>query len=498
MGTALAHQGDDGLTLEDVIELAAVDGEYYSHRFFPETCRQAGADFHPEIWRLVEDPDKRYLSIKVARDGAKTTILRLIVSKRIAYGISRTIVFVGKSEDAAKKSLNWIRNKIRKNHYWRETYGLAPGSQWSDVYCVIENRTMGVDITVLAIGITGSTRGINIDDFRPDLIVVDDPCDEENTNTAEQREKLSERFFGALYNSLAPETDMPEAKMVLLQTPLDGQDLIETCTKDPEWHSAEFSILRPDGTSAWEARYPTAKLLEKKQFAIDRGQLHLWMREKEVTIVSRESALLRRDWLQFDTVLPEFGIDYIAIDPTPPPKDTQTVSSARMQKLDDFIMLVFRVNGPDIHIREIWKAKSPLPGEWQAELFRMVRQYRPLRVVIETVLFARTLKYDLEREMRARHVFFQVEPIEDKRKKQLRIVGELAGRGAAGGIHVSSREHAFIEQWEIYPQAQHDDMLDALAIGCMGINEGLNEYITGEYEVLEEEMLALDNWRGAP
>lgn len=492
-----AARPEPGLTFQDEIELSAVSGEYYSHRWFPETCRQPGADFHPEIWELIEDPSHRYLSIKVARDGAKTTILRLIVSKRVAFAISRTIIFVGKSEDAAMKSVDWLRKKIRNNHEWRETFKLKAGKQWSASHIEIENLAYGVTITIIAIGITGSTRGINIDDYRPDLIIVDDPCDEENTNTPEQREKISARFFGALYNSLAPATDQPEAKMVLLQTPLDGEDLVEQCTKDPEWHSAAFSILNEGGTSSWEARYPTDVLLKQKQHFIDRGQLHIWMREKEVKVIATEATILRRNWLVFDEPIPDQGINYISIDPTPPPKE-RGVSSGRIARLDNFVIMAFRVWRGEIHILEIWKAKAPLPEEWKAELFRMARRWRPLRVGIETVLFARTLKYDLEKEMRLQHQFFRVEPIEDKRAKPLRISGELSGRGSAGAIYVSSEERDFIEEWETYPLGAHDDMLDALAIGCMTILPGHDDYISAEYEVIDEDQLLLENWRSAP
>lgn len=489
---------ESGLTFEDEIELSAVSGEYYSHRWFPETCRQEGADFHPDIWELIENPEHRYLSIKVARDGAKTTILRLIVSKRIAFAISRTIVFVGKSEDAAMKSVDWLRKKIRNNHQWRETFRLKAGKQWSASHIEIDNLAYGVTITVIAIGITGSTRGINIDDYRPDLIVVDDPCDEENTNTPEQREKISARFFGALYNSLAPATDQPEAKMALLQTPLDAEDLVEQCTKDPEWHSAAFSIFHEDGTSAWEARYPTATLLEQKQHFIDRGQLHIWMREKEVKVIATEATILNRNWLVFDEPLPAEGVNYIAIDPTPPPKE-KGVSSARIARLDNFVIMALRVWQGEIFILEIWKAKAPLPAEWQTNLFRMVRRWRPMIVGIETVLFARTLKYDLEREMRLQHTFFRIEAIEDKRAKPLRIASELSDRGASGAIHVNSQERDFIEEWETYPLGAHDDMLDALAIGCMTLQPGLDNYITADYEVIDqEEQKLLENWRSAP
>jgi len=495
----LGSQAGAGFTLSEEIDLCALDTMYYAHRFFPKAFRQESALFHPEIFRRLEDPSQRYVAIKVARDGAKTTCLRAFASKRIAFGISRTIVFVGKSEEAAMKSVDWLRRAVMYNHEWRETFGLEKGEQWSGSQIDIRNTVLGISIRVIAIGITGSTRGINIDDYRPDLIIVDDPCDEENTATPEQRLKINNLFFGSLYNSLAPKSDMPEAMMALLQTPLDGEDLIEVAMRDPSWNSASFSIFMPDGTSSWPQRYPTEELLKEKEAFTDRGQLNVWMREKEVTIVSDETTLWKKDFLQLDTLVPEGGVTYISCDPTPPPKEGNKVSSARAHRLDDFVIIAFKVYRGDIYILEGWSAKSPLPTEWQNKMFEMVVRWRPMRVGIETVLFARTIKYDLERLMREKQHFFQIMPIEDKRSKTLRITNELSGRFAARSVHCPSSLRPFIEQFTMYPLVSHDDWLDCLAIGCMTINRGMDSYIEGEYEeVFNDDTPALTWNRGAP
>lgn len=487
------------LTQEEIVELAAVDPDFYCHHFFPKAFRQEGALFHPEVWEILENPDARYVAIKITRDGAKTTLLRAFVSKRIAYGISRTILFVGKSEDAAAKSVDWLRRAVAFNHNWRDTYGLEKGDQWSGSQIDIRHKVLDCSIRVIALGITGSTRGINIDDYRPDLIVVDDPCDEENTATPDQRLKISNLFFGSLYNSLAPRSDMPEAKMALLQTPLDGEDLIEQAIKDPAWASAEFSIFLETGESSWPARYPTSDLLKEKQQFIDRGQLAIWMREKEVTIVSDETTYWKESWIQFWDLLPQGGVNYLAVDPTPPPKEGAQVSSSKGRRLDDFVIIAFKLYRGDIYVLETWSAKSPLPTEAENAFFEMVVRWRPRRACVETVLFARTLKYSWEEAMRRRQHFVQIWPVEDKRKKADRIAQEITGRFAARTIFLKPEQRELIEQLTNYPLVAHDDFVDALAVGFMGIIKGLDDTIEGEYEVLDESDIPdLENWRTAP
>ncbi len=88
-------------------------------------------------------------------------------------------------------------------------FGLRAGKKWTEDQAQIHSDLLGTTSTVLALGITGQTRGINIGDYRPDLIVADDPLTEENVATLEQREKVGQLFFGALAKSLAPEHGEP-------------------------------------------------------------------------------------------------------------------------------------------------------------------------------------------------------------------------------------------------------------------------------------------------
>ncbi len=96
---------------------------------------------------------------------------------------------------------------------------------------------------MLAVGITGQIRGINLDDWRPDFILADDPCDEENTGTDDQRRKIEKLFFGALEKTMARRAEAPLATMALLQTPLAHGDLIDVATNDDTWATVSYSCF---------------------------------------------------------------------------------------------------------------------------------------------------------------------------------------------------------------------------------------------------------------
>ena len=152
------------IPLPELVALAAVDNETYARTFFPRTFRQASPAFQKELWRDLDDPTTRYLNEQIFRGGGKTTLARVFTSKRIAYGVSKTILYVGKSESSAARSGKWLRRQVERNKLWAGAFALRPGTPWTDTEFVIEHGTLGESIYCIFTGITGNVRGINFDD----------------------------------------------------------------------------------------------------------------------------------------------------------------------------------------------------------------------------------------------------------------------------------------------------------------------------------------------
>lgn len=481
------------LSIEEAVKLAAVSPDFYNHFFFPKAFRQPSAPFHKDVWDAMLDPKARYVALKMYRDSAKTTNVRAYISNRIAFGVSRTILLIGLSEEAAVKSLDWIKRAVQWNTLWTSAFGLEKGEPWSNTQLCIRHTILGHEIRILAMGITGSTRGVNIDDYRPDLIMVDDVLDEENSATPESRRKMKELLAG-LRHSLAPASDSPEAKFIMLQTPIAENDAIEEAMKDPQFRCVEVSCYTPSMDSSWPARWPKAVLDADKEAHIQRNQLSLWMREKEVRIVSTETAAWRADWLQYWVILPEPLKHYMGIDPTPPPRDGPQAKN--LERLDDAVVMDIGLYKGEVHLIEYYCSKSPNPDDLINKIFEFYLRYRPMVVSLETTLFQRTLKFYLEREMRRRQLFMRLNPVEDRRKKTTRILQAISARASNRTIHVHATHTGFIEQFTCYPVVNHDDILDAFSIALSGINPSA-EFIEGEFTLVDETP-GLPDWRAAP
>ena len=484
------------LTAKELIDLSAQDLEFYGRTFLPNTFRQRTPLFHLDIMALLDDREHHFVALEVFRGGAKTSLLRCFASRRIAFGTSHLIAFVGSAQSHAIQSLQWLRNHVERNLQWTQTFGLRPGKVWKDDQLEIYHERLGFSINVLAVGITGKIRGINIDDQRPDLIILDDACDDENVGSKEQREKTETLIMGALAKTLAPESEVPDAKMVMLQTSINRDDTINRCHEDKSWASRKYGCFDDQNESRWPERFPADKLRAAKQAHIERNQLSTWLREMECTAVSPETASFKVEWLQYWDILPERLTTYLAIDPVPPPTERQLALD--LHNKDYEALAIVGRSGLDFYLLDIVTMRGHTPEWTLAQFFHLVDKWRPLKAVFDAVAYQRTLKWILEQEMSKRGRFVQLDAApDDKRAKSHKILQAFSGIASQGRFYVHRSMASFISQFASYPQCSHDDELDVVA---MALTAAMNNAFVGDDGLLpgQEEYEPLGNWRYAP
>ncbi len=481
------------LSLQETLNLGAEDLLFFGRVFFPKTFKNVSPEFHEEIAELIDGPDNAQAA--VFRGGAKTTLTRVGCAKKASYGETGLTLVVGKGQDHAIKSIRWLQTQVENNTKWTETFKITKAlnkdtgrpKKWTDEWITIHNGVLDKEIHFIAYGITGQIRGMNIDDMRPDFIICDDILDDENCATLEQREKIKDRFWGALMKSLARKEENPMAKCLILQTPIDEEDLSMDIRKLGSWITKVYSCFDAEGNSTWEDQFSTDSLRKEKAEYIQMNKLSVWMREMEVKPTSAELKLFRPEWLQEYEMLPEQPMFILSVDPTPPPRDSE---QRDVQKLDDAVVMITAFYRQNFYVVEYYTTKSPQTPELVAKIFEFYMRYRPTFVGIETHLFQRTVKTEVEKEMAIRGIFFTIMPVEDRRNKFVRIKDTLQGLASQGKLYAKSTHIELHSQFKDYPQVKHDDLLDALSIATMMVNPAMlaagNVY-EGEYTVVDED-----------
>lgn len=475
---------------QEAVRLGATSLTRYGRIFFPKTFRQSSPNMHEDMGKALNNRDYRYVAIEVFRDGAKTTLLRTFTSQRIAYGISRTILFVSASQGHSILSLRWIKRQVEHNRNWASTFRLRKGSKWSDDHIEILHEALDTPITILALGITGQLRGFNIDDHRPDLIVCDDTSTDEASNSSDQRKKETNLVFGALFNSLAPKSEAPDAKAIILDTPKSKFDLIEGCEKDSEWKFFRYGIFDEQGESRWPERYPTEELKKAKEAATKVGRLAIWMREKECKVIAEELSSFKLENLIFWDTLPERATYVIAIDP----------ASSEEKTADDNVVAVVAFYQDEVYVVDYKAEIGQNPEMVLATVFEFARKWRPLGIIVEAISYQRVLAWYIEKGMREQRVYLPVYKIQDRRRKSDRIVQALGETSGYQRLKCRSTHMKFIEQFTEYSPLvkMHDDVLDAVSMAITwGETQGVSDWIEGEYEKVDDDLPKL-NFRGAP
>lgn len=464
----------------DIFRLAAEDGIFFSHYFFGDrTVRQKSPKMHYDLWTGLEEKNLRYFGAEIFRGGAKTTITRIFTAKRISYGLSRTVLYVSKSLGHAQRSIRWLKRQIETNKKWAQFYQLSRGKKWTDEEIGVWHEGLGIEITVMAAGITGQIRGINTqDDFRPDLIVVDDPNDEENSGTEEQRKKMDALFFGSLQNSLAPPTENPHSKMVLLATSLDAHDLINQAHASSNWKTVKFPcFLQSDvrgEVSAWEERFPTDYLKTERQAFIDRGQFYLWLREMECKLVAPEGAAFNVELVKYYESPPEVMDILFAIDP----------ARSKLKSAHKSAIVAIGIAQSKAYILEYYAQKGMNPEEVWQKFFEMAVRWRPRQVAIETVAYQQALSFYFSVKMKEQNFYVPILEFDDRRSKANRIRQAIGGRLAHGTLMLRKSQIDLVKQIADYQDGMDFDLLDALAIALDSATPLLMNSLEGEGEEL--------------
>lgn len=496
---------NEHVSIDELVQLAAHDSWLFCSTFFPRAFRQPPASKHREIWAALDDPNVRLLLLRCFRGSAKTTLLRAYTAKRIAYGMSRTILYVGASEPHATRSVRWLSRAIKYNTAFATTFGLRIGSKDNETEIEVINEKLEQVSWVLGVGITGNIRGINFDDYRPDFIPLDDPITDETAATKDQREKTSALIHGALKEGLAPRTEEPNAKMVMAQTPLHREDAGEEALTDPEWSRVIFPCWT-DATlempieqqeSSWPERFPSEELREEKRMAAVRHRLSIFTREKECRLSSPETSAFNAGWLNYRERPAAVMPSIIAVDPVPPPSDTQIAKN--LHGKDYEAIVVIGRQGNDYHVLDYALRRGHEPNWTLDTIFGFHQRFRSLRVVFRPIAYERTLKYMLEQEMNRRRYWMTVTTLDKQGMKKFHsIMSPLSDIASNGHFWIGPSMVELIDQFTNYPNVAHDDLLDAIGIGLQDFVNPYLELTDGDYSILDVDAPELELMGRAP
>ena len=160
--------------------------------------KNATPPFHEEMIADFHGPIPLLCWI-VFRGGGKSTIAEEGVSIEGWLREFHHCMFVGASQPKAQERLHSIRRIYEKNEIGQHVFGDVRGQPWAD-----DRLELSTGQKILALGRGQAIRGTKDEDFRPDLIIIDDIEDQQSVSTPEGRKKVSDW----LHDELLPSGDV--------------------------------------------------------------------------------------------------------------------------------------------------------------------------------------------------------------------------------------------------------------------------------------------------
>jgi len=291
----------------ELLEALRFDCVTFFSFYLADELTLAVPDLHCEVWdellTYVEKINRRQVNLvlkklfAIPRGFAKSTIAKLATILFLKYTPYKFVLYVSKTNAHAKNAIRDIITWLQGENEGR-LFGLAIQEKSSEteslwIFKIAQRATVTGGVTwkrviFKALGADQQVRGLNILNMRPQIVVVDDIEDNDNT-TPELQPKLDTWFMGALIKALAT-----EAFILFIGNMIRETTLLARLSKDPEWNPTVYGAIVRKATgivSLWEEKFPLVNLLAEYKSYRRLGVGHVW--ETEMMNLTQESILAK-------------------------------------------------------------------------------------------------------------------------------------------------------------------------------------------------------------
>ncbi len=442
------------------------DAEGYGHFFWSVFGKELPV--HAQEWvRDIYDAHKagKGKLTEAFRGSAKTTIVTIgFTLFRIGHNPERANLLVQVGDDIAEINTGQMADIIEHNPGWNLCFpDIVPDKQlgWSSSgyevmdkrYDYSEWRRMNAgrkDPTLIGLGY----RSASLIGKRPDgVLVIDDINDINNTESNKENEATLRVLTSTIFPAKTPKT-----WVTFIGTPWTERDVLAYVKATGEFICTKTPILDSEGNSVWPSRFSLADIESQKKLSgsIEFARMYL------LDLTAAAGSHLKKEWLHrypadkiFSSWPCYFGVDY---------------ASSADKKLkgdrDYFAVAIGRLlPGGGIVLIDGYREKVS-QGEAEQKLKALAEIYSPALIGVENVgkgeefygLMLRTSNLPLM-------------PCHTGRKsKGERLEKQMAPLFEYSRAWITDAEtpfvQAFINEWLMWPNADHDDTLDAVYWMC--------------------------------
>jgi len=439
---------------------------YLSHYFNLEP-----ADFHKQLVDILEDETAEAVGVIGFRGSAKSTFCSLAYPLWVAiFKKFNFLVLINDTSPQVKLNIANIKAELEENELiqsdFPEAY-IANKNKWTETELMI-----GKDVFLIGRSRGQKIRGLRFRQYRPELIIIDDPEDLEWTRKKENRNK-TERW---LNTEVVPAQEEAKCKLIVIGNLLHKDALMSRIKKRNNFKMFEFSLTDKDGKCTWTGKYPNAEAIEKQKAKVANNIV--WQREYLLKILAEEEQVITEgDISYYDnerlTLKGSLGIKPVdagtgidlAISEKQTADFTAMVAGIVAREYEAISLEGEKVNGVKVvYIK-------PNPVNRRLDLERTIDNAHTVHKALPAGarLYVESVAYQLAciKEMRKKGLpVKEMRPIADKRAR-LETVAMYIKQGLVRFPKTGCED--LIEQLVGFGVEEHDDLVDALVYLLLGL-----------------------------
>lgn len=412
--------------------------------------------------------------LMMPRGISKTTIAGLAVPLyQICFRLIKFCLYVSDTGTLSQGQLENVRKELTTNDIILEFFGdLQPQKtdveRWSGEK--FETRT-GVAMQYRGKG--AAIRGVNHNNKRPDLIIVDDPQERADIRSDTVREEDKRWAFGSL---MPARERIGKSSIVFLGTYLGPECLVDVLSRDPQWTTVKMEVKDRDGGWLWP-EYMNEEVYAKERDSFDRaGLLDQFFREYHNKDLDETQVPFPKRFIIYDPLPPRDKMVCATFaDLATSEKRTADYSAICTAGIteDGLVWLL------EAHVERIGVEREEDKID---EYFRQSQEWNSQLHGFESNAYQAVFGTLLRAEMFRRGHYFEVQPVTHKTRKVDRIRGALRPRYAAGFVRHRMRFSLMEDQLHGFrydDSHMHDDGPDCFA-ACLVLLDPAAAYFASE------------------
>ena len=293
---------------------------------FPPTYHAA---FDLVLSYLAKDRDFSKLALGLPRGFGKTAWVKLIALYIILYTNRKFILIQAANAKLAANIVADIIDFLDSSNI-QATFGDWRLGLEKDTQDLKKFGFRGRNIILAALGESGSPRGLNLKNARPDVIIFDDIQTREDADSKAVSEAIYTKLLGTTMKAKAPTGCLYLFLANMYPTP---NSILKKLKHNPSWVKFIAGGILQDGTSLWEEVQPLSQLLEEFESDLNAGHPEIFYSEvmnDETASVNTAIDLAKVPNVSLEQLDQEITIgNFIVIDPSNDKNNSDDVSIGR-------------------------------------------------------------------------------------------------------------------------------------------------------------------------